>query len=66
MPTRSGVERWCHPEAGDLTLSFETLDVPEYEGLRIVTYLPADARTAEALTRLSHTGPLRLVRTSGE
>lgn len=66
LPTRAGTERWRHPDAGDLTLTYETLTFPESDGLRIVTYLPADDPTAEALARLTHPAPLRLVRSAGQ
>jgi transcriptional regulator with XRE-family HTH domain len=56
-PGRTGVERLVHPEAGELRLAHETLDT---EGLRVITYLPADEATSAALTRLTH--GLRAVR----
>ncbi|WP_113703698.1 helix-turn-helix domain-containing protein [Nonomuraea lactucae] len=56
------VERLAHPEAGDLRLSREPLDLSDGEQ-RIVVYLPADAATSAALDRLTGRlpGALRVV-----
>lgn len=49
VPGGTGVERWRHPEAGELRLAHESLTVPGDEDHRLVAYLPADAATARAL-----------------
>jgi len=61
--TRTGVKRLVHPEAGELRIAFETLQLPDVVEQRLVVYLPADERTAQALDRLSglHPGGLRAV-----
>jgi hypothetical protein len=35
---RTGVKRFCHPVVGDLTLTFEALDLAADSGLRISAY----------------------------
>jgi transcriptional regulator with XRE-family HTH domain len=42
LPARSGVERWVHPEAGELRLAYEILELPDGDDQRLVVYLPAD------------------------
>ena len=49
LPTGTGVERWHHPETGELRLAYETLSVPGDEYHHLVAYLPADDATARAL-----------------
>ncbi|MEV8440538.1 helix-turn-helix transcriptional regulator [Actinosynnema sp. NPDC051121] len=49
LPGGTGVERWRHPEAGELRLAYETLTLPGDEDHRLVAYLPADGATAQAL-----------------
>lgn len=46
---RSGVERMVHPEAGELLLAYEILDLPDADEQSLVVLLPADAATAAAL-----------------
>ncbi|GLW31489.1 helix-turn-helix domain-containing protein [Actinoplanes regularis] len=58
LPRPHGSLRLEHPEAGSLRLTYETMELPGDEGLRLVVQLPADEATAEALRRIS---PLRLV-----
>jgi transcriptional regulator with XRE-family HTH domain len=48
-PDATGVEHIEHPEAGDLRLRYETLQL---DGPRIVVYLPADDTARAALDRL--------------
>ncbi len=62
-PACSGVQRMTHPEAGELRLAFETLELPEADGQQIVVYLPADPATKAALTELGRPAPgtLRVV-----
>ncbi|MEO3751932.1 helix-turn-helix transcriptional regulator [Streptomyces sp. B6B3] len=57
LPTRTGVERWAHPEAGVLRLAYESLELPDPEEHRLVVYLPADETTAAALDRLTDHHP---------
>ena len=63
-PPRTGVLRFRHPDAGELRLAFETLDLPEADGQQIIVYLPADPATETALENLARPapGPLRVVR----
>ncbi|GGO64044.1 helix-turn-helix domain-containing protein [Nonomuraea cavernae] len=56
-PSPTGVERLTHPEAGELRLAYETLELPVKDGQRLVVYLPADDATALALDRLSGRRP---------
>jgi hypothetical protein len=53
-----------HPEAGELRLSFETLELPAADGQQIVVYLPVDPATKAALAELGRPTPgtLRVVR----
>ncbi|ONI90706.1 transcriptional regulator [Saccharothrix sp. ALI-22-I] len=57
LPSGTGVERWRHPEAGELRLAYESLTVPGDEDHRLVVYLPADATTSHTLSShaLAHT-----------
>lgn len=52
-----------HPLVGELRLSYETLDLPDIEGQRLIVYLPADEATSTALDRLTgrQPGALRAV-----
>jgi hypothetical protein len=55
-------ERLAHPDAGELRLAREVLDLDAGEQ-RLLVYLPADAATSAALDRLTgrHPGALRAV-----
>jgi transcriptional regulator with XRE-family HTH domain len=53
LPTRTGVERWAHPEVGELRLAYESLELPDPDEQRLVVYLAADEVTAAALDRLT-------------
>ncbi|GAA2818017.1 helix-turn-helix domain-containing protein [Crossiella cryophila] len=55
LPAWTGVEHWAHPEAGPLTLGYESLPLPGTDELRLLVYLPVDRATADALAAL-HTG----------
>ncbi|MEV6104674.1 helix-turn-helix transcriptional regulator [Streptomyces sp. NPDC051940] len=59
----SGVVRLVHPEAGELRLAYETLELPGDEGQRMVVQLPADPGTEAALRRIGagHSAGLRVV-----
>lgn len=49
----TGVDRLTHPEAGELRLAYETLDLPAADYQRLVVYLPADEATATALDTIT-------------
>jgi transcriptional regulator with XRE-family HTH domain len=53
QPERTGVERWRHPEVGELRLAYECLALPDADDQRLVAYLPADDATAAALDQLT-------------
>ncbi|MFC7218982.1 helix-turn-helix domain-containing protein [Streptomyces polyrhachis] len=55
LPGR-GVQRIVHPEAGELRLAYEMLDLPVDDAQRLVVHLPADPATAAALDRINSTG----------
>ncbi|MFG2004162.1 helix-turn-helix transcriptional regulator [Spirillospora sp. NPDC048911] len=57
LPTRTGVERWAHPQVGELRLAYESLELPDPEELRLVVYLAADETTATSLERLTTQHP---------
>ncbi|MFI7701200.1 helix-turn-helix domain-containing protein [Nonomuraea sp. NPDC049480] len=61
-PRTAPAERLAHPEAGELRLAREVLDLDGGE-LRVLVYLPGDAATSAALDRLTgrHPGALRAV-----
>jgi transcriptional regulator with XRE-family HTH domain len=49
---RTGVKRFHHPEVGDLTLSFEALDLAADEGLRISVYSAEPGTPSDDALRL--------------
>jgi transcriptional regulator with XRE-family HTH domain len=53
LPARTGVERWAHPEVGELQLAYESLELPDPDEQRLVVYLASDETTAAALDRLT-------------
>jgi transcriptional regulator with XRE-family HTH domain len=55
-PAGTGLLRMTHPDAGELRLAYETLDLPADDDLRLVVHLPADPATAAALDGLRPTG----------
>ncbi|MEV4173130.1 helix-turn-helix transcriptional regulator [Nonomuraea sp. NPDC049709] len=57
LPTRSGVERWAHPEVGELRLAYESLELPDPDEQRLVVYLASDEATTAALDRLTDHHP---------
>ncbi|MDT9693661.1 helix-turn-helix domain-containing protein [Streptomyces sp. P9(2023)] len=63
LPERSGVERLVHPEAGELRLAYEVLELAEADGQQLVVRLPADEASSAALDRLvgRRPGTLRAV-----
>lgn len=52
LPRSSGIERWQHPDAGELRLSFETLELPVGDEQRLVVHAAADEVSAERLDSL--------------
>ncbi|MFE9454966.1 hypothetical protein [Streptomyces sp. NPDC006739] len=55
---RSGRQRFHHPDAGDLDLDYDALEIPAGPGLTIVTYtLAAASPHASAFARLHQPGP---------
>jgi transcriptional regulator with XRE-family HTH domain len=53
---RRGTKRIRHPDIGALRLNYEVLLLPDdVEGQRLVTWLPADVATANALARIGET-----------
>ncbi|RDG35385.1 helix-turn-helix domain-containing protein [Streptomyces corynorhini] len=62
LPRGGRVRRLAHPEAGELRLAEETLELPEADGQRLLIHLPADDATATALDALNRgPGTLRVV-----
>ncbi|MER5645790.1 helix-turn-helix domain-containing protein [Streptosporangium sp. NPDC002524] len=63
LPDSSGVTRLVHPDAGELRLAYETLELPADDDQRLIVHLPADSATSAALDRLAgrHPGALRAV-----
>lgn len=63
LPAATGVVRMRLPEHGELRLAYERLELPGDDGQCLLVHLPADARAATVLDRLSATGApaLRLV-----
>jgi transcriptional regulator with XRE-family HTH domain len=58
---RRGSKRLAHPEVGDLVLDYEVLDLADDTGLQMVTWIAADAATADRLQTLTGAPHLRLV-----
>lgn len=60
---RRGAQRWRHPEAGELRLVPEVLELPVADSQQLVVLVPADEATASALDqlRLRSAGALRAV-----
>lgn len=52
LPAASGIRRTVHPEAGDLRLAYEHLDLSADDDQQIIVHLPADEATATALDKL--------------
>jgi len=50
----TGLDLLVHPEAGELSLSYETLDLPAADYQRLVVYLPADEATSAALDAITN------------
>jgi transcriptional regulator with XRE-family HTH domain len=60
---RTSVKRIRHPDVGELRVTFETMQLSDRDGQRLVVYLAADDATAQALDLLAgrHPGALRAV-----
>jgi transcriptional regulator with XRE-family HTH domain len=65
LPRSSGITRLVHPEAGELRLAYETLELPADDDQRLIVHLPADEATAAALDRLTGRRPGALRAVSG-
>jgi hypothetical protein len=65
LPKSSGIMRLAHPEAGELRLAYETLELPADDDQRLVVHLPADGATSAALDRLNRRRPHALRVVSG-
>ncbi|GAB7106980.1 helix-turn-helix transcriptional regulator [Streptomyces phaeofaciens JCM 4814] len=63
LPRANGVVRMVHPEAGEMRLAYETLDLPTDDDQQLVVHLPADDASAAVLDRLTgrRPGALRAV-----
>ncbi|MET7622439.1 helix-turn-helix transcriptional regulator [Streptomyces sp. NPDC005408] len=57
LPESSGIVRLVHPEAGELRLAYETLELPADDDQRLLVHLPADNVTSAALDRLTGRTP---------
>jgi transcriptional regulator with XRE-family HTH domain len=64
LPKPSGILRLAHPQAGELHLSYETLELPD-DDQQLVVHLPADAAASAALDRLNSHRPRALGLVSG-
>ncbi|WP_246007292.1 hypothetical protein [Actinomadura pelletieri] len=49
------MERFVHPDVGELRLAYETLESPAGDAQALIAYLPADDATSTALDRLRPT-----------
>lgn len=47
------MDHLVHPEAGELRLAYEILELPDPDEARMLVYLPADEPTAAALELLA-------------
>ncbi|WP_351222837.1 helix-turn-helix transcriptional regulator [Streptomyces sp. NPDC002133] len=65
LPKAGGIMRLLHPEAGELRLAYETLDLPADDDQRLLVHLPADAAASAALDRLTGRRPGALRAVSG-
>lgn len=56
-PARTGIQRWVHPEVGELRLAYELLELAGGEDQSLLVYLPADEASVAALDRLTGRRP---------
>ncbi|GAA5086553.1 helix-turn-helix transcriptional regulator [Nocardia iowensis] len=63
LPAATGITRLTHPEAGQLRLAYEVLDLSADDDQQLIVHLPADDATATALDKLAglRPGALRAV-----
>ncbi|WP_330249835.1 helix-turn-helix transcriptional regulator [Nocardia sp. NBC_00565] len=63
LAAATGITRLTHPDAGNLRLTYETLDLSADDDQQLLIYLPADESTATALDALAgrRPGGLRMV-----
>ncbi|MFD0363583.1 helix-turn-helix transcriptional regulator [Nocardia sp. GCM10030253] len=57
LAAATGITRLAHPDAGNLRLSYETLDLSADDDQQLIVYLPADESTAHALDALTGRRP---------
>jgi len=53
----TGTKRIVHPDVGELSIEFETMQLSDRDGQRLVVYLPGDEATAVAFDQLSGRRP---------
>ncbi|WP_433658260.1 helix-turn-helix transcriptional regulator [Nocardia sp. CA-128927] len=63
LPAATGITRFTHPDAGQLRLAYEILDLSADDDQHLIVHLPADEATATALDQLAglRPGALRAV-----
>lgn len=63
LPAATGITRFIHPDAGQLRLAYEILDLSADDDQHLIVHLPADESTATALDKLAgiRPGALRAV-----
>ncbi|MFI6168911.1 helix-turn-helix domain-containing protein [Nocardia sp. NPDC051052] len=63
LPAATGITRFVHPDAGQLRLAYEILDLSADDDQHLIVHLPADESTATALDKLAglRPGALRAV-----
>lgn len=57
LAAATGITRMAHPDAGNLRLAYETLDLSADDNQQLIVYLPADESTAHALDALAGRRP---------
>jgi hypothetical protein len=65
LAAATGITRMAHPDAGNLRLAYETLDLSADDNQQLIVYLPADESTAHALDALAGRRPGGLRAVSG-
>ncbi|MFE9323216.1 helix-turn-helix transcriptional regulator [Nocardia sp. NPDC052278] len=65
LAAATGTTRLTHPEAGNLRLTYETLELSADDDQQLIVYLPADDATAAALDALAGRRPGGLRAVSG-
>jgi hypothetical protein len=60
LPKASGLVNVAHPEAAELRLAYETLELPVDDDQRPIVHLPADEVTSAVLDRLNSQRPRAL------